>query len=514
VKQVCILFKRKLEPDQELGLWLERELVKAGYRVFLDRRGSIGTTWAQDLERQLEHSDLVIILLSEQSAPSEMLAFEVEMADAIATEHSGRPDLMPVRLNLRSPLPETLSGILHHREFFWDPDTERHKSRIVAWRGPGDDQKLLSHILLRLSSIPAAPVTPIRVPVHPPPAPELEPLGGAVPLESTFYIQRPSDDEFRNAIRRHDSIVLVKGARQMGKTSLLARGLQHARTNGMRVVLCDLQKLHSSHLASQDSLFKAFAEMLSRQLNLREEIETFWNTHRSPNSNFERFWREIVFRNVSGPVLWALDEFDRIFSTDFGTEVCGLLRSWHNERALDPTGPWRDLTTAISFATEAHLFISDLNQSPFNVGTRITLSDFTLEQLGELNERYGAPIKDATELRQLHDFLGGHPYLCRCALQKITEGDATTARIIAEPDLDEGIFSDHLKRLLVSVSRDPAIRSVALAVAKGEACPTLESFYRLRTAGVVTGIDPSDAKPRCELYAVFLRRHLAPQPSQ
>src|SRR5215510_2425524 len=43
----------------------------------------------------------------------------------------------------------------------------------------------------------------------------LEPVGGAVPLDSEFYIVRPVDEEFRAAIARGDSIVLVKGARQV-----------------------------------------------------------------------------------------------------------------------------------------------------------------------------------------------------------------------------------------------------------------------------------------------------------
>jgi eukaryotic-like serine/threonine-protein kinase len=55
---------------------------------------------------------------------------------------------------------------------------------------------------------------------------QLEPVGGAVPLDSKFYIVRSTDSEFQSAIARQDSIVLVKGARQVGKTSLLARGLQ------------------------------------------------------------------------------------------------------------------------------------------------------------------------------------------------------------------------------------------------------------------------------------------------
>lgn len=64
----------------------------------------------------------------------------------------------------------------------------------------------------------------------------LEPVGGAVPLSSKFYITRPTDADFQSAIARRDSIVLVKGARQVGKTSLLARGLQYARETGAKVV--------------------------------------------------------------------------------------------------------------------------------------------------------------------------------------------------------------------------------------------------------------------------------------
>jgi hypothetical protein len=64
-----------------------------------------------------------------------------------------------------------------------------------------------------------------------------------------------------------------------------------------------------------------------------------------------------------------------LFSHKYASDIFSLFRSWHNLRALDPYGPWCRLTIAIAYATEAHLFISDLNQSPFNVGTRLTLED-------------------------------------------------------------------------------------------------------------------------------------------
>jgi DNA-binding winged helix-turn-helix (wHTH) protein len=62
----------------------------------------------------------------------------------------------------------------------------------------------------------------------------IEPPGGALPVHSPLYISRPADDEFCNAIARGDSIVLIKGARQVGKTSLLARGPKQRECSASR----------------------------------------------------------------------------------------------------------------------------------------------------------------------------------------------------------------------------------------------------------------------------------------
>ena len=80
-----------------------------------------------------------------------------------------------------------------------------------------------------------------------------------------------------------------------------------------------------------------------------------------------------VLSRMPMPIVWRLDELDRLFAVDFSDDIFPHFRSWHNERTLDPQVSWARLTLAISYATEASLFIQDLNQSPFNVGTRLTL---------------------------------------------------------------------------------------------------------------------------------------------
>src|SRR5262245_20755657 len=337
---------------------------------------------------------------------------------------------------------------------------------------------------------------------------KLEPVGGAMPLDSKFYIVRGADEEFRAAIARQDSIVLIKGARQVGKTSLLARGLQQARAAGARVVLTDLQKLNAADLASAEAFYLPLAELIAAQLALAVAPDAVWNARRGPSINFERYVRREALGKISTSLVWGLDEVDRLFTCSFGSEVFGLFRSWHNERSLDPAGPWDRLTMAIAYATEAHLFISGMNQSPFNVGTRLTLEDFSLWQLAELNNRYGCPLNDEGEVARYFRLVIGHPYLVRCGLQEMIVRGLDLTALEAIADRDAGPFGDHLRRIIASLEQDPSLCDVARGILRGQPCPTQESFYRLRSAGLFAGGSARDVKPRCQLYATYLEKRL------
>ena len=344
-------------------------------------------------------------------------------------------------------------------------------------------------------------------PVQPSHSSTIEPAGGAVPLDSRFYIVRPADEEFRTAIGRQDSIVLLKGARQVGKTSLLARGLQQARQAGAKVVLTDLQKLSADDLVSAESFYLALADLIADQLDLDVVPEDVWNARRGASINFERFVRREVLSKVSAHLVWGLDEVDRLFACNFGSEVFGLFRSWHNERSLDPEGPWRRLTMAIAYATEAHLFISDMNQSPFNVGTRLSLEDFTLAQVGELNHRYGTPLK-TDEVEQYYKLVSGHPFLVRCGLQELVTRHRSLSELETIADHEDGPFGDHLRRIAASLEQDKELRDVVRGILQNKPCPTQESFYRLRSAGLIVGDSVRDVQLRCQLYATYLEKRL------
>src|SRR5205807_10064541 len=180
---------------------------------------------------------------------------------------------------------------------------------------------------------------------------------------------------------------------------------------------------------------------------------------------------------IEGRLVWGLDEVDRLFNCPFGSDVFGLFRALHNERALVPAGPWSRLTLAIAYATEAHLFITDLNQSPFNVGTRLALEDFTFEQVLDLNQRYGRPLRDRDEVARFYRLLGGHPYLVRRGLHELASRGTPLAAFEEQADQDDGIFGDHLRRMLASLSRDPELIHAVRGALVGQVSIDPGAFY-------------------------------------
>ena len=334
----------------------------------------------------------------------------------------------------------------------------------------------------------------------------LEQPGGAMPIDSAFYVVRDADVEFESAIARRDSIVLLKGARQVGKTSLLARGLERARRSGVRVVLTDFQDLASSDLASSESLFLTLGKALAEELELDRGPRDVWDSEDSANTNFGRFVRKEV---LSGgvPILWALDEVDRLFPYPFASEVFGLFRAWHNRRALDPHGPWRHLTLAMAYATEASLFITDINQSPFNVGTRLVLADLTEAHVADLNRKYAAPLADDKELRIFTSLVGGQPFLVQTGLHALASGLPLDRFVEVAPSV-EGPFGEHLHRLLLLIVQDQRLGVAIWDVLEGRR-PSDDVFLRLRSAGVLLGESSYDAVMRCLTYSLYFERHLA-----
>jgi hypothetical protein len=325
-----------------------------------------------------------------------------------------------------------------------------------------------------------------------------------VPLASRYYVVRPADQIFHDAIERGDSIVLLRGARQVGKTSLLARGLQGARDRGTGVASAQLQMLDRSILQSSNDLFLALARELHEQLELPDAPDDVWDARRGASPNLRRYFRRTVLPSAGNHLVWGLDEVDRLFGAPCADDLFSLLRSWNDERALDPAGQWAALTVVIAYSTEAHMLITDLNQSPFNVGTQVALRDFTQAEVDDLNVRHGSPLRTAEDRKRFATLLGGHPFLVRQGLYQLTVHGSSLDALEREALLEHGPYGDHLRRIGSLLARDGSLLACVQRIAEGATATDRDSFYRLRSAGIVTGESATSVSLRCGLYAGYI----------
>ncbi|HUJ51009.1 MAG TPA: AAA-like domain-containing protein, partial [Bryobacteraceae bacterium] len=142
-----------------------------------------------------------------------------------------------------------------------------------------------------------------------------------------------------------------------------------------------------------------------------------------------------------------------------------------------------------------------------NVGTKIVLEDFSAGQVAELNRRYNSPLRDA-ELERFHDLVGGHPFLARRGLQELTKPGASMDAFEKSAGRDDGPFGDHLRRMLVLLAKDADLSAAVRSVLQGRPDMSRESFFRLRSAGVMAGDSAEEARMRCGLYADYLKRQM------
>jgi len=481
---LTLLYARRAQPDEQVAATLAATLRAEGFTLNTVEQQELSVAWAQETEKQIRAAETVIFLLSAASISSETLAYEIQLAQEAGEGH-GRPRLVAVTIG-EFPLPSgSLAGTLASVEQYPCSETaaaaELAARMVAALRHPR----------------PAAAALSEQAPTP----------NGVLTLGSPVYIRRNSDDAFHSALDRGDSIIRIKGARQMGKTSLLSRGLQNAREQGTLTVTTDFQLLNAAHLESIDALLRIIGRWLLRQLPVNLSLDEFWDPLQGASWNFRDLMLEVLAR-VPVPVVWGLDEVDRLFTCEFRNEVFGLFRSWHNDRALNPSLPWNRLTLAMSYATEAHLFLADLNQSPFNVGTRITLQDFTPQEVANLNDRYGGPLRNPRELEEYWDLLGGHPYLTHRGLHEMATTGASLESLRQRAERADGPFGDHLRRLLLLLVQDPEMAAAVRRILDGQPELSSNQHCRLWTGGVVVGDTPDAARIRCRLYAGYLGRHL------
>ncbi len=258
--------------------------------------------------------------------------------------------------------------------------------------------------------------------------------GGTLPTDSGCYVKRGADEELFASLTCGD-FCYVLNTRQLGKSSLKVRTADRLREAGVAVV--DLDLTHIGLPATSEQWYYGMLLEIGSQLSLTAPLRDFWREHREQVAPFQRWqmaMREIVLGSVLGQLVFFIDEIDNVRSLSFPTdEFFAGIRECYNRRALDPEYA-RWTFCLLGVASPADL-ISDSQTTPFNIGTRIELNDFTRQEASHLAD--GLHASSRSNAMELYDriffWTNGHPYLtqrlCR-AVAEIPESQTKTASAI------------------------------------------------------------------------------------
>ena len=507
IPRIFLSYKRNAEPDQSVAMQIN-EALSRHYDLFIDQDMSVGERWVERIMAELEKADFLITLLSANSIQSEMVQEELKTAHNLAKQNNGCPKILPVRLEYRKAFQYPLSEYLDSINWaLWEKDTDT--SRIIdelrqAIEGAGLP---ISNTNSKAKIIQASTDQPIPQPfaqAQPAKSASLESPEGTMDPESHFYIERSGDGIAMEAIKRQGVTITIKAPRQMGKSSLLIRITQAAIQAGKQAAFIDFQLFDKSALDDSDIFFRQFCSLLSDELEIEDQTDEFWKMPLGNSQRCSRYVGRYLLKELSGPLVLAMDEMETMFDTEYRSDFFSMLRNWHNSRATKPI--WKQLDLVLVTSTEPYQLIDNLNQSPFNVGEIIELPDFTPEEVAQLNELHDSPLS-AEDEQQLVDLLGGHPYLTRRALYLIACERMSAAELFKQATDERGPFGDHLRYHLFRLyGKDPLIRGLREVITKNS-CPDERIFFRLRGAGLIKK-EGQAVLPRCKLYANYFREHI------
>jgi len=295
---------------------------------------------------------------------------------------------------------------------------------------------------------------------------EIYTVGGTVQAGGGIYLSRRADEELL-VLCRNSVFAYVLATRQVGKSSLMVQTSEQLNREGIRSVIIDLSALGTQ--LSAEEWYLGVLTTLEDQLLLDTDVIDWWESRANlgMTQRLTLFFEEVLLWEIEAPIVIFVDEIDTTLSLDFTDDFYAAIRYLYTSRYRQPAFS-RLSFVLVGVATPSDL-IRDPKRTPFNIGRRVDLTDFTVEEALPLAAGWGLSPEGAKQaIAAVLAWTGGHPFLTQrlCAAlverERIPRSEAEMEPAVEQTFL--GAMSDRNSNLLfvrdILTKRSPDLSAV------------------------------------------------------
>ena len=328
-------------------------------------------------------------------------------------------------------------------------------------------------------------------------------VGGSLRYQHPTYIQRQADHDLYQALIKGE-FCYVLNSRQMGKSSLRVRMMKTLAQQGFKCVAIDLGILGKN--TTPDQWYAGLVAELWRKLRLasgkKDDLE-WWRSHSElpPVQRFLRFIEDILLVNCPSDIIIFLDEVDNIINLNFRDIFLNSIRNCYERRA--EYQQYNRLTFCLLGVASPSNLKLDKQLSPFNIGQKIKLTGFNLEEaqplIQGLKGKFSQPDKI---LQKILYWTKGQPFLtqkiCYLVARYGEPGNINVAQLIQQKIINNWEIHDdpeHLKtirdRLLFNDQSKAKLLTIYQRILENKNIPIdgSEAQVELRLSGIVSRQD-------------------------